>query len=155
MMQFEYKVVPAPVRAEKIRGLKTVQDRFAATLTAVMNELGRDGWEYLRADTLPVEERVGFTGRQTAFQNMLVFRRTIPAATPAQPMQPIGMPAATVPLAATQPYVQPVAGVMASPGVMGAPPPVASPAPPQGPRVDWPVSGAAPALGPAKPLAAE
>jgi hypothetical protein len=145
MTQFEYKVVPAPVRAEKVRGVKTVQDRFAATLAAVMNDLGRDGWEYLRADTLPVEERMGFTGRQTVFQNMLIFRRVIAAAVPPQTL---GMAAPTVP------YLQPMPGVMASPGVMGSPPPVAAPTPP-GPRVDWPVGGAAPALGPAKPLAAE
>ena len=131
MQQFEYKVVPAPVRAEKIRGAKTVQDRFAATLAAVMNDLGRDGWEYLRADTLPVEERVGFTGRQTVFQNMLVFRRAIGVAAVAAPV--IGLPE-------TAPPEMRMAGGAAVPAA---------------PRVDWPVTGAAPTLGPARPLAAE
>jgi hypothetical protein len=42
-----------------------------------MNRLGAEGWEYLRADTLPCEERVGFTGRQTTFQHMLIFRRAL------------------------------------------------------------------------------
>ena len=77
MPSYEYRVVPAPVRGEKVRGAKTTQDRFAHALMAVMNELGRDGWEYLRADTLPCEERVGFTGTKTTFQNMLVFRRAV------------------------------------------------------------------------------
>ncbi len=77
MAQFEYKVIPAPMRGEKARGAKTTADRFAVALSGVMNDLAREGWEYLRADTLPCEERVGFTGKTTVFQNMLIFRRAI------------------------------------------------------------------------------
>ena len=40
-------------------------------------ELGAEGWDYLRADTLPVDERSGLTGTKTSFQNMLVFRRIL------------------------------------------------------------------------------
>lgn len=80
MQRYEYKVIPAPRRGEKSRGVKTTEDRFALALTMVMNDLGRDGWEYIRADTLPVDERAGFTGGvKTSFQNMLVFRRVIEA----------------------------------------------------------------------------
>lgn len=75
MPTFEYKVVPAPARAERARGIKGTTALFANTLAAIMNELGREGWEYQRADTLPCEERSGFTGKTTTFQNMLVFRR--------------------------------------------------------------------------------
>lgn len=89
MPKFEYKVVPAPVRGEKAKGVKGTQARFAHALSSLMNELGRDGWEYLRADTLPCEERQGLTGKTTIFQNMLVFRRVIetklPAAAPQEP----------------------------------------------------------------------
>lgn len=77
MQRFEYKVVPAPKRGEKARGVKRTEDRFAHGLTVLMNDLGREGWEYVRADTLPCEERVGFTGRTTTFQHMLVFRRVL------------------------------------------------------------------------------
>ena len=77
MQRFEYKVVPAPLRGEKSKAAKSTADRFAQTLTTVMNDLGRDGWEYLRADTLPCEERTGLTGRTTTFQHMLVFRRPL------------------------------------------------------------------------------
>ena len=80
MTLYEYKVIPAPVRGEKVRGAKTSADRFAVALSGVMNSLARDGWEYLRAETLPCEERVGFTGKTTVFQNMLIFRRLIAAA---------------------------------------------------------------------------
>ena len=88
MQKFEYKVVPAPKKGEKVRGARTTQERFAHTLTEMMNDLGRDGWEYLRADTLPCEERVGLTGRTTVFQNMLVFRRATAPVAVAQPAMP-------------------------------------------------------------------
>ncbi len=78
MQRFEYKVVPAPTRGEKVRTAKTGADRFAHALAQVMNALGRDGWDYVRADTLPSEERTGFTGRTTVYHNMLVFRRPLP-----------------------------------------------------------------------------
>ena len=77
MQRYEFKVIPAPRRGEKLRGVKTSEDRFALTLSNVMNELGRDGWDYVRADTLPVDERVGFTGTKTSFQSILVFRRIL------------------------------------------------------------------------------
>jgi hypothetical protein len=77
MQRFEYKVIPAPKRGEKARGVKTTEDRFAFALTQLMNGLGADGWDYVRADTLPCEERSGFTGTKTTFQNVLVFRRAI------------------------------------------------------------------------------
>lgn len=77
MPRYEFKVVPAPRKGDKQPGLKTVEDRFAAALTALMNQMGRDGWDYVRADTLPVDERSGLTGVKTSYQNMLVFRRVL------------------------------------------------------------------------------
>jgi hypothetical protein len=86
---YEYKVIPAPRRGEKARGARTVPERFAVALSQAMNDMAREGWEYLRADTLPCDERVGLTGTATHFQNMLVFRRALgparPAAAPAAP----------------------------------------------------------------------
>lgn len=77
MPLYEYKVVPAPQRGEKAKGVKTTADRYALALMNAMNRLGREGWEYLRADTLPCEERVGLTGSRSTFQHMLVFRRPL------------------------------------------------------------------------------
>ena len=79
-MQYEYKVVPAPTRGKKARGVKTPADRFAHTLSETMNAQAAEGWEYLRTDTLPSEQRSGLTGRTTVFQNMLVFRRAVEVA---------------------------------------------------------------------------
>lgn len=77
MQRFEYKVIPAPRRGEKARGVKTTEDRFAYALTQLMNQYGAEGWDYVRADALPCDERVGLTGTKTTFQNVLVFRRAI------------------------------------------------------------------------------
>ncbi len=77
MQRFEFKVIPAPTRGEKARGVKTTEERFALALTTLMNQMGAAGWDYVRADALPCEERVGFTGTKTTFQNVLVFRRVV------------------------------------------------------------------------------
>lgn len=130
MQRFEYKVIPAPKRGEKARGVKTTEERFAYALTLLMNELGADGWDYVRADALPCEERVGFTGSRTTFQNMLVFRRVIAAEAEARADKPSGARL-----------------------LLQDPPAV--PAPRLGPA-EAPVSATAPAVGPVKPnLAAE
>ncbi len=76
-MKYEYKVIPAPKKAGKVKGLKRGEDKFAASLAAIMNELGAQGWEYQRTDTLPVESRAGLTSHTTTFRNMLIFRRPI------------------------------------------------------------------------------
>jgi hypothetical protein len=78
---YEYKVVPAPARAAKVRGLKTTGERFSHALTEVLNDLGAEGWEYLRSETLPCEERKGwFGGTRTSTQIVLIFGRLLPAA---------------------------------------------------------------------------
>jgi hypothetical protein len=105
MPVFEYKVIPAPKRGEKARGVKSTEDRFALALTQVMNSLGAQGWDYLRADTLPCDERVGLTGSKTTYQNMLVFRREVVVATSARG-------AALQPTEAAVPEVAPVAPVL-------------------------------------------
>lgn len=107
MPRYEFKVIPAPRRGEKSRGVKTVEDRFALALTTLMNEQGRDGWDYVRADTLPVDERVGFTGTKTSFQNMLVFRREL-AADAATPPRLVATEPAPVAVPALGPAEKPV-----------------------------------------------
>ena len=78
MARYEYKVVPAPSKTRRIKGMKTVEDRFAFGMEMLMNDLGAEGWEYLRAETLPCEERSGIRGRTTeSIKHMLVFRRSL------------------------------------------------------------------------------
>jgi len=75
MHKTEYRVEPAPRRGSKAKGLKTSEERFAAALTTKINEMAAEGWDYLRSDTLPCEERSGIAGRSTTYHSILVFSR--------------------------------------------------------------------------------
>ncbi len=119
MPRYEFKVIPAPRRGDKVRGVKTTEERFALTRTGLLNAMGAEGWDYVRADTLPVDERSGLTGTKTSFQNMLVFRRIMEAdaALPAPEAAPVFVATprlgpAEVPLGAA-PAVGPATGMAA------------------------------------------
>lgn len=83
-MKFEYKVIPAPKKGKRGKGIRNSEDKFAHAFAEVMNEHGADGWQYLRTDTLPVEARTGLAGKATIFQNMMVFQRALDADAPAE-----------------------------------------------------------------------
>lgn len=106
-MSFEYSVIPAPDRGEKARGAKTPSDRFSIALTATLNEMAADGWEYIRAETLPSEERSGLTGRTTVYHNVLVFRRPLAPAPVAMNERPFSqtMPPVAAAVSAPDPVV--------------------------------------------------
>ena len=81
MQAYEYKVIPAPDRGLRVRGARSGADRFAAAVAERMNAMAREGWEYVRSDLLPCEERTGLTLKsQTVYHNLLVFRRQVAAA---------------------------------------------------------------------------
>lgn len=73
MTSYEYRVIPAPDRAAKSR--KKGADPFAETLSEVFNKEATDGWEFQRAETLPLRERTGLTGTRSGFRTLLIFRR--------------------------------------------------------------------------------
>lgn len=75
MSSYEYKVVEAPAHGTRGKGVKGPGARFANTVELLMNRMAGEGWEYQRAETLPVEERSGLTSSQTTYRNVLVFRR--------------------------------------------------------------------------------
>lgn len=88
MAEYEYKVVPAPAKGRKAPGVKGAEARFAHGLEAVMNEMASEGWEYMRADVLPSEERQGLASTQTVYRSVLVFRRERSGARHEQPAAP-------------------------------------------------------------------
>lgn len=144
MQCYEYKVVAAPTRGEKARGVKATSDRFALALTHFMNELGAEGWDYVRTDALPCEERVGLTGTRTTFQNMMVFRRVLAGAAgqAEEVVAAVAAPVISVPVVAPAalpaPEAKPAAATVAAP------------------TVHWPEPTSAPTLGAARrDLAAE
>lgn len=77
MPRYEYKVVPAPRKGEKAKGVKGPDGKIAQAMEAALNKLGAQGWEYQRTDAMPVEERSGLAGRITNYHTVLVFRREL------------------------------------------------------------------------------
>lgn len=76
MSTFEYKTICAPRKALKIKGVKGADNRYAQTLTDVINAQSADGWEYFRAETLPVDEKSGMMGKTAEkYLSLLIFRR--------------------------------------------------------------------------------
>ncbi len=74
-MRYDYKTVAAPRRPGKFKGAKGA-DAFARTLEEAISAEASAGWEYLRAENLPCEEKPGFFSRRhTIFHSVLIFRR--------------------------------------------------------------------------------
>ena len=75
MPRYEYKVVPAPTKGLKGKGVRGAEAKFSFAVQELMNGMSGYGWEYQRAETLPSVERSGLTGTTTEWRNVLVFRR--------------------------------------------------------------------------------
>jgi hypothetical protein len=140
MPSHEYRIVPAPRRAPRVKGARTPEERFARAVEDAINALAREGWEYVRTDTMPCEQRQGwFSGRVTVSQTLLVFRRV--AAAEAAPLLPEAA-APRRPSAMPPPEAPPVAAPAA------VPPRVAAqrftPAPPPRPPANRPAAATPP-----------
>lgn len=77
MSNYEYRVVAAPRKGKSGKGVKGGPAKFANAISGLMNEMAAEGWDYLRADTLPCEERQGLTSKTVKYHSMLVFRRAV------------------------------------------------------------------------------
>lgn len=77
-MGYEYKCVGAPEKGKRKRGAKTRSDRVANAMEITIQAEAVDGWEYLRTDLIPIEERAGmFKRAQEVHRAVLVFRREL------------------------------------------------------------------------------
>lgn len=83
-MNWEYRVVPAPERAGRQRGVRGAEAKFARTIEDVINHMAASGWEYCRAEMLPENAR----RRGTTYHNLLIFRRD-PANAPEEDETPL------------------------------------------------------------------
>ncbi|MFS4437797.1 hypothetical protein ACMA5I_06255 [Paracoccaceae bacterium GXU_MW_L88] len=101
MSNFEYKAIPSPRRAEKRAGVKGEEQRFAVTLTEVLNEQSLGGWEYYRTEQIPADVKRGLFGRRSEeLQTLLIFRRVksgVVAEAPREPMTATSEPKAAAP----------------------------------------------------------
>ncbi len=136
MPAYEYKVIPAPAKGTKAKGVKTPQARFANSVEIALNELAAEGWEYLRAELLPSEERTGLASTTTNWRNVLVFRRAIQIAE--------DIPAEVVEPAQAAPVVAPVVAPPSqevAPDLTPEPPLTATAGDPEAPASAKPVPG--------------
>ena len=46
MTVYDYKVVPAPTKGRKARGIRGSDQKFAYAIETIMNEMAQDGWSY-------------------------------------------------------------------------------------------------------------
>ena len=125
-MEYEYKCIAAPEKARRRRGAKTRTDRVALAIEEILQAETKGGWEYLRADLIPVEEKSGIFGRtQEVHRAILVFRRAtgtsnagghqqFAAPTLAQPV--LAQPPAPAPAPAAEPVQPPAPAVSADAG---------------------------------------
>ncbi|PRY95557.1 hypothetical protein BCF33_1178 [Hasllibacter halocynthiae] len=76
MTRYEYRLIQAPTEPPKMKGVKGAVPRYLHGLTEAMNEMGAEGWSYVRADRLPVTSRKGLLRRRDVHEELvMVFRR--------------------------------------------------------------------------------
>jgi hypothetical protein len=77
-MSYEYKCVGAPERPKRQRGVRGRSDRVALAMQEIIAGEAVDGWEYMRTDLVPVEEKAGlFSRTHEVHRAVLVFRREL------------------------------------------------------------------------------
>jgi hypothetical protein len=76
MTFYDYKVAPAPRQVKRVKGTKSGSEAFAHTLADAINAAAREGWEYVRAESLPAQEQGGWFRRGAeVVETVLIFRR--------------------------------------------------------------------------------
>lgn len=95
MTKYEYRAIPCPERTLRARDLPDGTDPFGQTLTAAINDLAGDGWDYVRAETIDLKTRRLF-GRRSETRSFLVFRRDLKPAAEPRPVIDLGRDAERV-----------------------------------------------------------
>ena len=109
-MTYEYKIVGAPEKGKRKRGMRRRSDRVAAAFADIIKSEAVDGWEYLRTDLLPIIEGAGWFRRgREVNRAVMVFRRMRDRAkaesTAIQRRAPSVVPPATPPEAPAAPPI--------------------------------------------------
>lgn len=120
---FEYQLLPTPTATKKVKGVKTIEGRFAHAMADALNEQAKSGWEFVGQESFAVEEKAGMMSKAKGVTlNYLVFRRAV-----AQDAVPLDMKlknmrarkAATIVQPAPEPAAEPFPEPMPSPQAMG------------------------------------
>lgn len=93
-MEYEYKVIPAPRFGSRRGENRGPAGRFSNAMEEAVNSLAQLGWEYMRAETLGVDEREGMMRRRVEnFHSVLIFRRPRKTAEASPPEEDFEKPA--------------------------------------------------------------
>ncbi|QIE54731.1 hypothetical protein G5B40_04305 [Pikeienuella piscinae] len=80
MAEYSYKTVAAPRKPRKTRGVRGAEALIAHAVGEIIQAEAANGWEYLRTDSIPVEEGGGvFSRAVTVWRAVMVFRRAVDA----------------------------------------------------------------------------
>jgi len=74
MERFEYRFEVAPQKSRRYSGMKKSEDAFAHTMMDMVNAVAREGWEFLRLETVSHKR---FMRRGTERREYLVYRRAL------------------------------------------------------------------------------
>ena len=114
MAGYQYKTVAAPRRLKKVKGVKGKDALLAHAVEELIAVEAAQGWEYLRADSFPVEDKGGMFSKPVVTERaVMIFRKAIAAQQPvARPQaapapQPIAQQPAPQPAAHQAPPAQP------------------------------------------------
>ncbi len=77
MERFEYCLVEAPKKSSKYKRSSKSDDMFAHTVMDGMNELAREGWQFLRTETMYERRRTGFFIGKPRVHEYMVYRRAL------------------------------------------------------------------------------
>lgn len=76
-VMYEYDVVPAPKKPMRVQGISREDERVAYELSALFNDMAIEGWEYVRADAIHIDDVTGISGNVPKTHTLLVFRRPL------------------------------------------------------------------------------
>jgi len=77
MERFEYKLIKVPQKSNRYSGLKDLNDSFALTLMDSINDVAKDGWQFLRKEVLTETKWPSFFGQRTTSHEYLIYRRQL------------------------------------------------------------------------------
>ena len=106
MTTYQYKTVAAPRKLKRVKGVKGADALAAHHVEEAIAVEAADGWEYVRTDRFPIEEKNGMFSRpQVSERAVMIFRKEIvqQVAMAAQPVQPASQPVQPAPQPAPPP----------------------------------------------------
>lgn len=85
MSSYEFQVVPAPEGVRRLTKGANADSNFCITVSDVLSDMGRAGWEFVGTETMPYRRRNMLFVSWTETKSCLVFRREVSSNTGDRP----------------------------------------------------------------------